>query len=70
MESKCNHTDGDRHDCDYVDWRNGLVELAVAKADRLWPRPRTTDEELRAWSVSWDKSFHENMSILTAPTTN
>ncbi|MFA6167925.1 MAG: hypothetical protein WC700_14990 [Gemmatimonadaceae bacterium] len=34
----CNHTEGKRHDCEYVDARNRFLDAAAKVADKKHPR--------------------------------
>ena len=66
--ANCKHTDGDRHDCEYVDSRNALIPAAEREADRIaGPAPvrygsigGATKEKLAAlesWRAKWDRVF-------------
>lgn len=54
MNPACNHTDGGRHDCRYVDERNDLIpdaeRLANGRADRN--------------TVAWSREFFKAMDEL------
>lgn len=71
----CDHTEGDHHDCDYVERRNSKVLAAAEIADRQCPRPdgpphREWDAheegvaELNAWAPRWNDAFHAAMENL------
>lgn len=63
----CNHGDGAKHDCAYVDWRESLIPKAENLANAKHPDlPDGTREERRRQSVKWDAEFHREMRRLTS----
>ncbi len=63
----CEHTEGRRHDCDYVSFRDALIPLAEAAAFARHPEPSTGTKRaiVNAWSKKWDWAFHREMLRLT-----
>jgi hypothetical protein len=62
----CDHSEGAKHDCAYVDWRNGFIDEAIALASKQYPEPdNATATEHKTWSVKWDAAYHRAMKTLT-----
>lgn len=56
----CNHTEGDKHDCEYVINRNRLIPMASLRADIL----AGENDGSATWSWRWDAAFHAAMADL------
>lgn len=63
----CEHVEGHRHDCSYVDWRDSLIPKAEKLAHEEHPEPANAGRlEWRAWTRRWDAAYHRAMARLTS----
>lgn len=58
----CTHTEGERHDCRYVESRNRLIPEAEAYAHAVaGPAPLSLYARA-AWGAKWSRAFHSKMN--------
>jgi hypothetical protein len=64
-KGKCDHSEGPKHDCDYVDWRDSLVPLAEAVANAALGAAPVDKASTARWEKRWTHRFHAEMARLT-----
>ncbi len=61
----CMHTDGAKHNCMYVDYRNSLIPKAEAVANKACGLSGEDGEVVDDISAKrWNRVFHDTMSKL------
>src|SRR5262245_50031622 len=63
----CKHTEGPKHDCDYVTRRDRLIPAAEHHAFRVaGPAPEglPTSTAFADWATAWNRAFHDGMTHL------